>query len=1246
MAKVKVINNKLNSDLIGQNFTNTPSETIFSLGTFNITSNFTGRKYTDYSTKLKSFGNVYTLDTLGVTSADTKIIDNVSENVILNLDFSDLKSYVRFGSCEELIRVTIQNIILNYPASLFINSKIENRGNITFFDYTYDVVTDTSLFYIPSEYVENLFSIVFDDGNTSLPLDNELKNLNLSYEKFAIWSGNVNNDKQFNVIGFTGDSSNRNYIRIRCNGNPFNVTGVITSGQIDFHIRPNHETYNKEIKKLKELERYFLKNRKSDYSGFGVILKKILLLDDGSVDYSDSEYVWPTTDGYNIDINGSKYNFLTSSLIQIGNDYDQLKTDLISRMLTTTSLKMYDQTDQEKIKSLLRIYGAEFDKMRTFIDSIVYINRVSYDKVKNTPDLLVKNLARTLGWNTFTIVGGDDLMSSLVNTNYDDSTNNPIPAEIDIELWRRIIINSNYYWKSKGTRDAIISILLLLGVPEQFINLTEYVYTVDDVIDPNSVELTLNDLPSASLPYDSDGYPTACTETNSFFFQISGTNDTGKYYMDNFRNVGFTLNETIDNKKSWPYGGYLKRIDDLSPSYTQNDSRLVLNTKVIDVGLDAAKAVENDFYEYIKNIDTPNSSTNYVIDTTFVNISPNYSGSVNEFILPNTPYGGINVSFNGITLKPRLSGESNYDYELNGDTVTFVAGEFAISSRGDVVTISYLYDENGVIKNTDVTYVVTIPTITNGGTILTLPSEPLGDVQLSVNGVILTETNDSVVGDFRLNPVDNTQIIMENTTLANMLASNPIILLTYIHKLTDVNVIKKNEYHKINSFNSSKFYYKLAVNKYIYKLDNRVANTKNIKITLNGITLKPSEEYTLVTSGGYEIMFNNTPRMGDVIGAFYVVRTGESNDPIISENFGIGDISNLSFTEFMSEIQKRLINAKNRQTITNNVGGFYPNLLKIYVEYLKRAQLSGSSIQSNGYTYEILLNFISKYGRIFDKFIETLIPATVIYRNGSSKNQDGSDGGFIGGVTIRNLKFTRQKHKFLRGVNFTSEYRGDDGSIFRIQQSDPTYLCILDVTYTTEENVWVETGYTCNLNFNVETVPGAPSILIKDITLSNPNGNPNTVIIKVLNSLGGLIQTIEYSGQTQIFVELPNGEYIIEIEDGTSTESCVVSKEIDLFICNIEYSISSSTNSYTISNVIPSYPGADISTIRFEIYDGSDQLYSGFTYSGGSVTVSDLPGDIYDFWIIDESIEGVECRRLEQMLFEYNCNLSFELFET
>lgn len=1251
MAKVKVVNNKLSSDLIGQSFTNTPTETVFSLGDFAITSNFTGRKYTNYNTKLKSFGNTYTLDTLNITSADTTLITEITENIILNIDKSDLKSYVRFGSCEELIRVSLQNTILNYPGSIFINSRIEAGANITFYDYAYDVITNSSIFYIPSEYVVNKFSMVIDEGNNSLPFDNELKNINLSYDKYCIWNGFVNNTTYFNILGFTGDSSNRNYLRIQCEGNPFNVSGITTQGKIDFHIRPKPLVFNKEIKKMKSLEKYFLTNRNSDFSGFKFSLKNILNMDDGSVFYSDKEVIWTTTDNYNIDISGSQYSLFVSTLLGIGQKYDETKSDLISRMLTTTSLNLYDQTDDSKITKLLRVYGAEFDKIRTFIDSIAYINRVSYDKIKNTPDLLVKNLARTLGWNTFTLVSGDDLMSSIVNTDFEDSSDNYLPAEIDIELWRRIIINSNYYWKSKGTRDAIISILLLIGVPEQFINLTEYVYTIDDKIDVNSVELTLADLPSASLPYDSYGYPIAPIETNGFYFQISGTTDGGKAYMNNFRNVGFTLTETIDNKKAWPQGGYVTRIDDLNPTYTQNDSKLVLNTKVIDIGLDAASAVENDFYEYIKNVDYPNSSTNFAIDSTFINISPDYTGTTNTFLLPNIPIGDVDVSFNGITLLPRITGSSNYDYEFIGNSVVLKSGEYATN---DIVTISYMFDESGVITNTNITYVVAKAVVSNAGMTLTLPSEPLGDIQLSVNGIILSQSSDSLVGDFRVNPSNSLELIMENNTLNQLLIYNPNVLLTYIHNLTDVEIIKKNEYHKINTFNSAKFYYNSGFGKYIYKLDNRVATTKNIKITLNGITLKPNADYIMVAANGYEIMFTSSPRLGDIIGAFYVVRTQESVDAIINEDFGIGDISNLSFIEFMTLVQKRLINAKNRQVITNNIGGFYPNLLKIYIQYLERSTLSSDTLASNGYTYQMLLNFISKYGRIFDKFVETLIPATVIYRNGgsssSSSGSSGSEGGFVGGVTIRNLKFTRQKHRFLRGVNFTSEYRGDDGAIFRITQPDANYWCILTATTSIEE-IWIETGVTCSLDFDL-TSPDFGQLLISNIIISDASQGYNLVTINLKNNGGDLITTIPFTGGTSVIYNgLPEGTYIVEIIDETSTDVCEISKSvfIDEYVgCSLNFNVSSPTfSAITISNIVVSDPSGDLNTVDIQILTTGGTILETIGYTGQTtINRTGYTPNTYNVKIIDgTSTDNCELIKPIVVIDEViiSCNLDFDL---
>jgi hypothetical protein len=68
VARIKIINGKANQDLIGNNFQNTASETVFSLGSFAVESNFTGRIVTDYSNQLSSFVTPLTLEDLSLTS--------------------------------------------------------------------------------------------------------------------------------------------------------------------------------------------------------------------------------------------------------------------------------------------------------------------------------------------------------------------------------------------------------------------------------------------------------------------------------------------------------------------------------------------------------------------------------------------------------------------------------------------------------------------------------------------------------------------------------------------------------------------------------------------------------------------------------------------------------------------------------------------------------------------------------------------------------------------------------------------------------------------------------------------------------------------------------------------------------------------------------------------------------------------------------------------------------------------------
>jgi hypothetical protein len=1059
VAKVKVVNNNLDQNLNGNYFNNTASETIFSFGSFRVTSNFDGRKYIDYTNTLSSFVRPVTLETIGISDTQSSIIYQYATNAVLNLDKTDLNTFIRFGSAYEFLRVSVQNIITSYPGSLFVNSQISRGGNITYTNYSYDWSTNTSTFRVPVNCIVNTFSLVYNYGNTSLPNDEELKNLNLSYSKYVVWSSLYPDNNTFNIVGFTGNTTGRNYLMLKVNGNPFAKVAEVsgsTASVLDFHIKPNSFVFEEFRSLLNEYEKYIISNREST-NGFKFTLKDPTLLDDGSIIYVDTTLLWTTSDYYNIDINTPSYQRFLESLLTIGAKYDKIKTDLIARFLTPASMKAYDLTEEGKMTKLLRIYGREFDQIREFIDSLVYINTVTYNKINNIPDQLIKNMSNTFGWDYFSLVNEMELVNSFltVDENERNLTTDLLPAEINIELWRRILMNTGYFWKSKGTRDAIKSMFLLIGIPEPFINITEYVYTVDGKINPNTVELSINDFPTNSFSYDGDGYPKAPLETSEFFFQISGDTDSGQAYLDVFRMAGFNLTRTVDNKKSWNLSGATYRIDDTTPIYYQDDSRLVINTKEVDVSLDTSRGIEYDVYDYIKK-DFAINSSGYTLPYSYVNISLGVTGSQNTFPLPatytsNKVLGDLEVRFNGILLNAPKTGTTTgityqADYSINEVTKTFTIlnGNFAENStrRRDVIQATFIYSGGThSISGVTVDYVVTRVKANPTGTAIPLPSYPRGDVQVTINGIALTKGTPQFIGDYIIDPNNtssSSQIIIQNPEVISYLQANPDIQVAYVEVDGSDDISARSEIHRIDSFNSSKLYYNSLASKYVYKLNYKANNTTDIKILVDGIALEPNKDYTINALNPYEIFLPNGLRYGMVISVYYLVGGNALFNPVISDVFGVGDISQLSFLEFIDLIQKRMVNARNRKTISDFKGGWYPALLKIYVEYLKRANLPDDNpLKSNGYTFHNLYSFLSKYNAFFQRFVDQLLPATIILRRG--------------GLLVRNSVFTKQKFMYRRGVNIYSgsstttdmrgnpilQYYGSDGAKFMIAQTIP-----------------------------------------------------------------------------------------------------------------------------------------------------------------------------------------------------------------
>ena len=121
------------------------------------------------------------------------------------------------------------------------------------------------------------------------------------------------------------------------------------------------------------------------------------------------KFTWPVSDGYNIDIDTTLTRDYLSALLELADTYDDYKTDLVARFFTTDSIKEFDTSDK-RVEKLLRIYGREFDEVKRYIDGIAFASRVSYDKNDNIPDKLIKNFARTLGFETLDFANQDNLL--------------------------------------------------------------------------------------------------------------------------------------------------------------------------------------------------------------------------------------------------------------------------------------------------------------------------------------------------------------------------------------------------------------------------------------------------------------------------------------------------------------------------------------------------------------------------------------------------------------------------------------------------------------------------------------------------------------------------------------------------------------------------------------------------------------------------------------------------------------------
>lgn len=442
---------------------------------------------------------------------DTIIDSGITEETRIRLkpNYTSIRDFACYGSAIKLVQGTINGVITDFPAEMYLSDEIMNVYNgesgagygfddgqplafsesILYNEYDIDVTSIN----IQPESVYNPLRYFTLCGSSYTYID---KNGDIhDFEGFSVSgtaSGSCTEDgksvwiDQLNLVELSFEDNIKVTIRVLKNYDDGSLFYTYSGGEAKGHIRP----------KKKIVEDYF-----RDCDDFTAVLlnrdvKPIYTANfetpqetESGIKYEMMSYVWPSLyGGFNPDLSGPYFTYV-GALKDLAEFYDEVFTDNMWRSLTHEAIKTLDWTyvsnsdgdvedmsriDTSRIEPITKIYGRQFDDLKRYADGIKSINTITYNQKSNTPDYTLTDVLENSGWETKTlkITTDNDIYTEAL---YSGMTSGYTASDANNEYLRRLKLNSDYIFSLKGTRRGLDTMLALFGFTPDKYSVHEYV---------------------------------------------------------------------------------------------------------------------------------------------------------------------------------------------------------------------------------------------------------------------------------------------------------------------------------------------------------------------------------------------------------------------------------------------------------------------------------------------------------------------------------------------------------------------------------------------------------------------------------------------------------------------------------------------------------------------------------------------------------------------------------------------------
>ena len=453
------------------------------------------------------------------TSKSLNLSANTSSEeikIVLNPDYESMKDFAYYGSAVDMVKASIVDIVLRFPAELYFTKekiKIDNLSGDT----------NVSGLEINEWYlVSNDFAIDIYTKNVKEDVDNELRYMSKSFNKYRVYNDSTIGDECACEISITSETpscydtqvSGAVIARVEISmGEKYGNGGSRTPvkpivvvyklgddvyylyrdiSAIGYHVVPDAKIVDEFYDGLDDFERVLLnRDSKPQYTA---TFDTPYETDEGYFTYK-RKYTWPSTYGWNPDLNGIGYQRYVGDLIKLASFHDEYDTNNIWRSMTHEAIKNLDWTftkiqgetvdemetiDTSRVEPILKVYGRQYDDIKRQIDNIGKSSTVTLNKKNNVPDYFLDDVLQLSGWETKT-VNLDEEGTVVTPSLYGGMTLGYDAVDADNEFFRRLKVCSPYLFSLKGTVQGLKTLLGLFGLSSSEYSINEYIVVASGV---------------------------------------------------------------------------------------------------------------------------------------------------------------------------------------------------------------------------------------------------------------------------------------------------------------------------------------------------------------------------------------------------------------------------------------------------------------------------------------------------------------------------------------------------------------------------------------------------------------------------------------------------------------------------------------------------------------------------------------------------------------------------------------------